>query len=143
MIGSLGAISTGAGSDAGAACGVAAATSGWPSPRRILRVTALSPLAIACPFYAAIVSESLRGAQPQRDMGRLHCFVHDVAELEPERVEVALLAHPRAEALERTGGVVAAPIEAPVDPVLDPSAGRPKQRRHRQRRDRHGERGPG
>ena len=56
-----------------------------------------------------------------------------------QRVELDLVAQPRAEGLDGAGGVVAAPVEAPVDERLDARARRPEQRRHRERRAGDGE----
>ena len=58
---------------------------------------------------------SRRGAQPERHVRRLHRLVDHAARSSLERVEVDLVAQPRAEAGERPAGVVAAAVEAAVD----------------------------
>ena len=77
-----------------------------------------------------------RGAQPQRDVRRLQALVDDAAQLAAERVELDLVAQPRAEAGQRLRGVVAAAVEAAVDRRLDAGARGAEQRGDRQRRDR-------
>jgi hypothetical protein len=70
--------------------------------------------------------------QPQRHAGRLHRLLHHRQQLGGQGVQVDLLAQPGAEPLNGPGGVVAAPVEAPVDRLLDAAAGRLEQSGHRQ-----------
>ena len=74
-------------------------------------------------------------------MGGLHRVEDRGAQLGADRLEVDLVAQPRAEGLERLRGVVAVAVEAPVDGVLDAGTRRAEQRGHRERRDRDGEAG--
>ena len=58
-------------------------------------------------------------------MGGLDRLGDDAAQVRAQRLEVELVAQPRAERLERARRVVAAAVEAPVDERLDArSAGR-------------------
>ncbi len=58
----------------------------------------------------------------------MHRRVDDSGEIRPERLEIDLVAEPRAEGLERALGVVAAAVEATVDDSLDPAAGGAEER---------------
>jgi hypothetical protein len=49
-------------------------------------------------------------------------------QLDRERVQVHLLAQPRAEGFHSPSGVVAAPVEAPIHRGLDAAPGRPEDR---------------
>ena len=73
-----------------------------------------------------------RGSKPERDLGWLHGLVHDRQQLAGEGVEVDLLAEAGGERLDGLGGVVLAAVEAAINHLLDPAAGRLKQGRHRQ-----------
>ena len=72
-------------------------------------------------------------------MRGLHRLGDDGAQLVAERVEVDLVAQLRAEALQRAGGVVLAPVEAAVDGRLDAMAGGAEERRDGERRARYRE----
>jgi hypothetical protein len=63
------------------------------------------------------------GSKPQRRLSRLHGLVDHGQQLGGQRVQVDLLAQPRAEPLDGAGGVVAAAVEAPVDLGLDAVSG--------------------
>lgn len=63
-------------------------------------------------------------------MGGLHRLADDGAELAAGCVEIDLVAQAGVERLERSGGVVAAPVEAPVDERLDAGTGRTEERRN-------------
>jgi hypothetical protein len=63
-------------------------------------------------------------------------------QLSRQVVQVHLLAQLTAERLDGGGGVVAAPVEAPVHGLLDTAAGRLEQRGDHQGRGRHGQAGP-
>src|SRR6266536_6158070 len=71
-------------------------------------------------------------SKPQRRLGRLHGLVDYGQQLAGQGVQVDLLAQPGAEPLDGLGGVVAAPVEAPVDRLLDAVAGRLERRGHGQ-----------
>ena len=58
-----------------------------------------------------------------------------------QAVQIDLVAQPDAERLDGPGGVVAAAVEAPVDPLLDAAAGRLEHRRHGQGGPRHDQAG--
>jgi hypothetical protein len=75
--------------------------------------------------------------QPERRLGRLHGLLDHSQQLGGQGVQVDLLAQPGAEGRHCLGGVVAAPVEAPVDRGLDPPAGRLEHRGHGQGRGRH------
>src|SRR6266545_4691707 len=67
------------------------------------------------------------GSEPQRGAGRLHRLVDHREQLGSETVEVDLGMQPGAECLDGPGRVVAAPVEAPIDGLLDAPAGRLEQ----------------
>src|SRR5829696_864081 len=64
-----------------------------------------------------------RGTQPQRRGSGLHGLVDHGAQLGRQGVQVDLVAQPGAERLDRSGSVVAAPVEAPVHGLLGATAG--------------------
>jgi hypothetical protein len=72
------------------------------------------------------------GRQPQRRLGGLHGLVNRGQQLGRQRVQVDLVAEAGAERLDGPGGVVAAPVEAPIHRLLDAASGRLEQRRHGQ-----------
>ena len=84
---------------------------------------------------AATVSRGHGAPAARATRARAASSRDDAAQVAPQRVEVDLVAQPRAERLERLRRVVAAAVEAAVD---DPwmRARRAEQRRHRERRDR-------
>src|SRR5215204_5347108 len=82
-----------------------------------------------------------RRPEPQRGAGRLHRLVDQGQQLGREGVQVDLLVQPPAERLDGGRGVVAAPVEAPVDGLLDPAAGRLEQGGHGQGGPGHGQAG--
>jgi hypothetical protein len=55
-------------------------------------------------------------------LGRLYGLVDNSQQLGMECVQVDLVSQPHRERLHGAGGVIAAPVEAPVDPVLDSAA---------------------
>jgi len=61
-------------------------------------------------------------------MGRLHRLVDHGHQLSREGVEVDLVAEATAECLDRSGCVVAAPVEAPVHSGLDAATDGPEDR---------------
>jgi hypothetical protein len=61
-----------------------------------------------------------RRRQPQRHLDRLHRLLDHGSQLGGEAIQVDLLAQAGRESLDRAGGVIVAPVEATVDPVLDP-----------------------
>lgn len=71
-------------------------------------------------------------AQPQRRVRGLDRAVEDSSQIAVERVEVDLLAEPRAEGLEHARA--AAAVEAPIDRALDPAAGEAEERGDSERR---------
>ncbi len=72
-------------------------------------------------------------------MGRLHGMFDHGQQLGMEGVQVDLVPQPHREPLQGTGRVIAAPVEAPVDKVLDAAAQRLEQRGHQERGGGHGE----
>src|SRR6266545_7011447 len=62
-------------------------------------------------------------SQPERCPGRLHGLLDHRQQVGSQRVQVDLLAQPRAERVDGPCRVVAAAIEATVDQPLDASAG--------------------
>jgi hypothetical protein len=71
-------------------------------------------------------------AQPQRGLSRLHGLSGHRQQLGGQGVQVDLLAKAGAERLDGLGGVVATPVEAAVDRLLDAAAGRLEHRGHGQ-----------
>src|SRR5215217_7797350 len=74
------------------------------------------------------------GAQPQRDVCRLHRPSYHARHLVGQGVQVRLLSQPGGEGLKRLCGVVLAVVETPVDQLLDPAAQRAEQGRDRKGR---------
>ena len=64
------------------------------------------------------------GSQPQRRLGWLHGLVDHRQQLAGQGGQVDLVAKVGAEGGDGVGGVVAAAVEAAVDPLLDAAAGR-------------------
>src|SRR5262245_57984347 len=58
-------------------------------------------------------------AEPEEGLGGLDGLGDHGQQLAVERVQVDLVAQADREGVHRAGGVVAAPVEAPVDQVLD------------------------
>src|SRR5829696_4508084 len=113
----------------------------WPSSRAIRR--SMVDISASCPHPPSRFARSRlslssgggrgdRGPEPQRGAGRLHRLVDHGQQLGREGVQVDLLVQLAAERLDGGGGVVAAPVEAPVDGLLDPAAGRLEQGGHGQ-----------
>jgi len=80
-------------------------------------------------------------SKPQRHLGRLHRLLDHRQQLSRQRVQVDLVPEAGAERRDRAGGVVAAPVEAPVDRGLDAAAGRLEHPGDRQRRGGHDQAG--
>jgi hypothetical protein len=99
----------------------------------VRNVAALKPQLTGLCNTLVIVNGQRPGAvgwrpQPQRHAGRLHGLVDHGEQLGREGVKVDRLAQPGAQRRDGPGGVVAAPIEAPVHRLLDAAAGRLEQR---------------
>lgn len=60
-----------------------------------------------------------RFPDPHRHRGWLEGFPHHCLEVRGERIQVHLVPQAGREPLHRSGGVVAAPIEAAIDELLD------------------------
>ena len=71
-------------------------------------------------------------SQPQRRCGRLHGLVDDCQQFGRQGAQLDLVPQAGAERRHRPGSVIAAPIEASVDQVLDAAPGGLEQGRHDQ-----------